>query len=74
MSLGPLLLIIFDPATQFLDIHKSFLEIVMSEGRATLWWAAVVAALYSSEIWFSSTACIRNSLMAIYHNIRSAAF
>jgi hypothetical protein len=46
MSLGPLLLIIFDPVTQLLGTRTRFFEIVISEGRATLWWAAVVAALY----------------------------
>jgi len=46
MSLGPLLLIIFDPVAQLFDMSESLLGIVISEGRATLWWAAVVAALY----------------------------
>ena len=46
MSLGPLLLIILDPIAQTSGLSGSLLEIVLSEGRATLWWAAVVAALY----------------------------
>ena len=46
MSLGPLLLIAIDPITESLGLTGSLLDVVLSEGRATLWWAAIVAALY----------------------------
>ncbi len=46
ISLGPLLLIIFDPLGQELGFQTRLLSIVLSEGRATLWWAACVASLY----------------------------
>lgn len=46
MSLGPLILIILDPLSATFGVTSSLLEIVLSEGRATLWRAAVVAPLY----------------------------
>jgi hypothetical protein len=46
ISLGPLVLIIFDPIAQELGYGTRLLSIVLSEGRATLWWAAAVASLY----------------------------
>jgi hypothetical protein len=46
ISLGPLLLIILDPLGQELGYRTRLLTIVLSEGRATLWWAACVASLY----------------------------
>jgi hypothetical protein len=46
ISLGPLILIIFDPFAQTIGYTPRLLTIVLDEGRATLWWAAVVATLY----------------------------
>jgi hypothetical protein len=46
ISLGPLLLIIADPLGQELGYNTRLLSIVLTEGRATLWWAAAVATLY----------------------------
>ena len=46
ISLGPLLLIICDPFSQYFGFHVKFLEIVLNEGRATLWWASAIAAIY----------------------------
>ena len=46
MSLGPLLLIAIDPITESLGLTGSLLQLVLDEGRATLWWAAIVAGLY----------------------------
>jgi hypothetical protein len=46
ISLGPLLLIIFDPVGQELGYSTRLLSIVLAEGRATLWWSAAVASLY----------------------------
>jgi hypothetical protein len=46
ISLGPLLLIIFDPVGQELGYSTRLLSIVLNEGRTTLWWAACVATLY----------------------------
>lgn len=45
ISLGPLLLILVDPLAQLAGFH-GLLAAVLAEGRATLWWAAAVAALY----------------------------
>ena len=44
--LGPLFLILLDPLGQELGYSTRLLSIVLSEGRATLWWAAAVASLY----------------------------
>jgi hypothetical protein len=52
LSLGPLLLIILDPIAQVTGLSGSLLEIVLSQGRVTLWWAAVVASLYVSRDLF----------------------
>jgi hypothetical protein len=46
ISLGPLLLIVFDPVAQIFGYGTSLLSIVLNEGRTTLWWAAFVASLY----------------------------
>jgi hypothetical protein len=45
MSLGPLLLIALDPITESLGITGSLLDVVLNEGRATLWRASIVTAL-----------------------------
>ena len=49
LSLGPLPLIILDPIAQAAGLSGSLLEIVLSQGRVTLRWAAVVASLYVSR-------------------------
>jgi hypothetical protein len=46
ISLSPLGLIIFDPLAQAAGFQDRLLDIVLNEGRATLWWAAAVASLY----------------------------
>ena len=46
LTLGPLLLILADPITQTFGLTGSLLELVLAEGRATLWWAAAVAVVY----------------------------
>lgn len=59
LSLGPLLLILLDPAVQyfglgsyswaaFLGLHSgdSLLELVIKEGRTILWWGSFVALIY----------------------------
>jgi hypothetical protein len=58
LSLGPLLLILLDPIVQVTGLSngpiaeslglkgRSLLELVVGEGRTTLWWAAAVAAVY----------------------------
>ncbi len=45
ISLGPLLLILADPFAAYPGFG-SLLKVVLAEGRATLWWAAAVAAIY----------------------------
>lgn len=46
ISLGPLLMILFDPFLQLTGSGVSLLDIVVKEGRATLWWAAAVATIH----------------------------
>ena len=56
ISLGPLLLIVIDPLAQYLGYPNRLIALVLSEGRATLWWACSVAVLYLLRDIFSSPA------------------
>jgi hypothetical protein len=54
ISLGPLLMIVCDPFVQVFGGSLSLLNIVMQEGRATLWWASAVATIHLVRELFSS--------------------
>jgi predicted Kef-type K+ transport protein len=46
ISLGPLLMIVFDPVARLTGYFSvSWLELVLTEGRMVLWWAAAIATL-----------------------------
>ena len=51
ISLGPLLMILLDPFMQLLGLSISLLEVVIKEGRATLWWAAVATIHLVKELF-----------------------
>jgi hypothetical protein len=58
VSLAPLLMILIDPLFQKLSAHFFghpiyLLQIVVTEARITLWWAAFVAAAYLVKDFFA---------------------
>ncbi len=60
ISLGPLSMIVLDPFLQLAGSKLSLLNIVMNEGRATLWWAAAVATMHLvSELFAGASAQLR---------------
>ncbi|UEM21707.1 hypothetical protein JL100_002740 [Skermanella mucosa] len=46
LTLGPLVMIVFDPLNKYLMlVDLDLLQIAVTEARLTLWWAALVAAV-----------------------------